>query len=341
MILPVALQLSNLLLCAFTTLILSFGPLSRLSILWRNVLVGLVFGIVVFLGQSNAYVLPGLAFLAGFAVVGLIARAHDLRRAKGDRPWGHVSRQALVICLAGYLVVQFLPPVLYPPVIVQGAADYRGPAFALAFLGTGVASILVTAGLVNLMHLLSRAPLALERLVRRTEQAHVAARIGTFDADYSTGLAHFDLGMRRLYRMEPGPDPVPLQSWSAGIHPEDRAAFAQTLDHARAGGERGQIEFRYLHADGSESRILNDWFSERDADGRITRIVGVHVDLTAVRASEAEVRTQTAIANTAQKDAAIGKLSGGIAHDFNNILASSWAILNFWPKANAMPTPGR
>jgi signal transduction histidine kinase/CheY-like chemotaxis protein len=367
MILAVAHQLSTLLLCALMTLILSFGPLSRLSNLWRNLLIGLTFGAVIFLGQTNAYVLPGtdapldsragpmllagviggwpgalvtfavaalarlglggpnvltgIAFLAGFAVVGLIANAADLRRPLSEHHWGHVSRRALVICLAGYLVVQFLPPILYPSVIVQGTADYRGPAFALAFLLTGVTSILATAGVINLLHSLSRAPVELERLARRTERAHVAARIGTFDAAPGTGLAHFDLGMKQLYGMDSDPGPVSLTAWAEGIHPEDRASFAQSLDQARAGGERGQVEFRYRQAGGAESRILSHWFSEREPNGAVARIMGVHVDLTAIRASEAELITQTAIANTAQKDAAIGKLSGGIAHDFNNILA--------------------
>lgn len=62
-------------------------------------------------------------------------------------------------------------------------------------------------------------------------------------------------------------------------------------------------------------------YANRDDDGKITALVGIHTDITASKKAEAErVRLQDQLSQS-QKMESVGRLAGGVAHDFNNMLS--------------------
>lgn len=104
--------------------------------------------------------------------------------------------------------------------------------------------------------------------------------------------------------------------WMRHLHPEDKEkalkASQECIENRR---DDFEIEFRMRTRDGDWRWILGRGKAvARDADGRATRMVGTHTDITERRHTEAALRD-------AHKMEAIGTLSGGIAHEFNNILS--------------------
>ncbi|MBL0210686.1 MAG: PAS domain S-box protein [Holophagaceae bacterium] len=88
--------------------------------------------------------------------------------------------------------------------------------------------------------------------------------------------------------------PATRQWWIDRIHPEDRE---RALDGIRAtieeGGTVWSDEYRFRHMDGHYTQVLDRGCVVKDADGRITRMVGAMADLSLrIRAEEAQAANQ-------------------------------------------------
>ncbi len=103
------------------------------------------------------------------------------------------------------------------------------------------------------------------------------------------------------------PTPVALSGELKGLRDQD--------DSAIGGDSFTGIEAIRRRKDGSPIEISISAAPMHDAEGRVSGIMSVMMDITERNRLEAQLRQ-------AQKLEAIGTLAGGIAHDFNNILAA-------------------
>ncbi|MFN8591126.1 MAG: PAS domain S-box protein [Thermomicrobiales bacterium] len=139
-------------------------------------------------------------------------------------------------------------------------------------------------------------------------RAEEAAGALSFAWDLETHRIERSAGLRSVLGYEPGEIAPTWEAWSALIHPEHRAATmaeaVATFEVLAASGSG--YEYRARHKDGSYRWLFERATLVRDDEGRLHRIVGHTIDVTARK----------------QAEAAREALLDAVAHDLKNPLTA-------------------
>lgn len=181
-------------------------------------------------------------------------------------------------------------------IIVSGSI---GEEVAVQLLQSGVDDFLLKDRLTRLGAAVDRAlGGAGERKARREAENELArsaaslalaqrlAKLGSFEADATTGESEWSAEMYRLLGRDPALEPPTIAALEAFLHPEDRVAFTKVLERVRESSGPLELEVRSSPALGSIRSLLARVELNR-VEGRADRMRGTLLDITEAKRTEA------------------------------------------------------
>ncbi len=168
-----------------------------------------------------------------------------------------------------------------------------------------------------------------------------SGRIGTWDWDVPDDRVYYvpvrgENAGRLVVRETIGAD------WSRWVHPDDLPQAAAAVQRAVV-GDTDLLEYdaRINHPDyeGGQWRHIRSRGKvlTRAADGRATRVVGIHQDISEVVQRQARERQQQAALARAHRLTSLSALASSIAHEINQPLA---ALTSYLETAEGLVQPG-
>jgi PAS domain S-box-containing protein len=148
-----------------------------------------------------------------------------------------------------------------------------------------------------------------EAVIKYSERLLLAAqtaRIGIWELDLESGHLSWNEEQHKIYGITPAEFAADMDHWKTLVHPEDREETKAALDKARQGQEVFDVAYRIIRHD-REIRYLDASARPiRDSQGRIVKLIGVNLDVTKIRQSEAAIRRYSERLTLATESAGIG-----------------------------------
>ena len=151
--------------------------------------------------------------------------------------------------------------------------------------------------------------LAEEALRESEERLRLAARAGkmyAFDWDVVTDVIIRSEEGAHIFGLTGEPTNLTKQKLLASVHPEDRAAFVNSIAECTPESPNTQISYRLLRPDGSVLWLERTGHAFFDEQGRMVRMIGMVADITERKLAEVALRQKEAELSEAQRLAQVG-----------------------------------
>ncbi len=173
---------------------------------------------------------------------------------------------------------------------------------------------------------------AIQEQRRRLEYALDASRSGLWDWDIESGQNYLSDSWYTMLGYEPGELPMHVETWYSIAEPGDLERAKAALEaYFNGETERYACEMRIKNKTGHWQWIMDVGEAiERDADGRVTRMVGLHLDIHAQKLAQLELKEARDQAQQASdaKSAFVANMSHEIRTPMNAILGYADLLLD-------------
>ena len=122
-----------------------------------------------------------------------------------------------------------------------------------------------------------------------------AAGTGTFRWNIQSNLIEWDSNLARLFGLEPVAAALPLDHFTAAVHPADRAAVIAGCERCARDGTDFDMEFRVVWPDGSIHWIDDKAKAFFDQGGKPLYMTGACADITSRKSAAEALREETRI----------------------------------------------
>ncbi|MBR7781665.1 response regulator [Undibacterium luofuense] len=206
--------------------------------------------------------------------------------------------------------------------------SYRNTVYGFAVLATLCISVLFyflyrsQRHLVSIQHRLEER----EKTLRTSQEI---GQIGSYSLDLQTKQFTCSDAMFGLTGFDPGL-PVSLHAWLHLIPAQDRRHIMQSVRSMLSATGRFELEYRIRHLNDGQTRWLATFGQYyRDADNRLTRVVGVVQDITERKVRETELTSAKEMAESANvaKSLFLASMSHEIRTPMNGIIGMTDLML--------------
>ncbi len=132
-----------------------------------------------------------------------------------------------------------------------------------------------------------RAEHALAASEARYRELTFVAPVGIFECDAAGGCTY--LNQRAIELMGVELEQALGDGWAMAIHPDDREYVFREWQATASDGREFRVQFRFLHANGTERWATGRATATRDSDGEIIGFIGTVADITDIKAFESEM----------------------------------------------------
>ncbi|WP_010584646.1 PAS domain-containing sensor histidine kinase [Schlesneria paludicola] len=156
--------------------------------------------------------------------------------------------------------------------------------------GPGVGEGLIVGGILDITAI-KAIEVALRTSEERFQLALRGANEGLWDLDLERKCIFYSPRWKSILGYRDEEVSNEFDTWLELVHPEDRSSAREHLrSFLKSTQENYESEFRMRHKSGEYRDILSRGFVNRDAQGRPTRMVGTHQDITERKQADEELR---------------------------------------------------
>ena len=162
----------------------------------------------------------------------------------------------------------------------------------------------------------------LKDIFQRLLLATSSGKLGVWEWNVNDNILIWDDRMYELYSLEKDTFLNNIDAWFSSIHPEDKQRINVEFNSALNGDIEFNSIFRILHPDSTVLYIEAHGAVIRDVDGKATRMIGIHKDITDKKLAEFELEKAKEKAEESDrlKSAFLANMSHEIRTPMNGIL---------------------